>query len=257
VIATDAYDLTAIDDLNTVAAVRVVKNHNGTDTKKCGKYIDAVKGNPPQILGHEVEDNGSLGGGWTQADIDKDCVKFVNPIVASEVNSGSQIAVWTNPGDNGGATIPITVVESVDPITITDSEGRPDKLPLGLVRFKVAVPNPGDEAVVTLFLPAELPENAGWYKYDSTFGWQDYTAMDCGLTKCAIFIDRRTVRLRLRDGAPEAGGLGDADLTVNGVIVDPGGPGITIAQADVLSISGSGADTAAAGGCFLGSLVNR
>jgi hypothetical protein len=239
VIISDAYNLSNYPGLNTVRYVRVVKNYNGIDIKKCGKYIDAVKGNPPLVFGREVEDNGSLAGGWTQADIDLQRVKFVNPIVDGQVDESAQIAVWVDPSRNADETY-LAAISSVDPISITDAAGRPDDLPVGLVRFKVAVPNPGDDAAVTIHLPSPVPADAVWVKYDSTHGWQDFTEL--GL---AEFSDPQTVVLQLTDG-----GFGDADLTVNGVIVDPGGPGGSLAEISS-TINGSDADTDAAAGCFI------
>jgi hypothetical protein len=113
---------------------------------------------------------------------------------------------------------------------------------VGLVRFKVAVPSPGDSAVVRIALPRSFPTDAAWVKYDSTHGWQDLTEL--GL---AEFSDARTVVLQLTDG-----GFGDADLTVNGVIVDPGGPGGSLAEiSSTIPLNGSDADTDAAAGCFI------
>jgi hypothetical protein len=98
--------------------------------------------------------------------------------------------------------------------------------------------------LVTIYLPAPVAEGAKWYKYDTTRGWQDYTALGY-----ATFADSRTVMVQLKDGA-----YGDADLTENGIIVDPGGPGVAVSGTVVLE--GSDADTRAAGGCFIGAAAS-
>jgi hypothetical protein len=243
VVTTDSYDFEDFDGLDTVNYVKVVKNYNETDRKKCGKYIDAVKGNPTLMLGQEVDDNGSLVGHWTDEDVSAGRMKFVNPVVSGEVDTDAQIGVWIDQKENPAGTT-VMAISSVDPLSIPDTAGRPDEMSMGLVRFKVAVPDPGDDALVTIYLPAPVAEGAKWYKYDTTRGWQDCTALGY-----ATFVDSRTVTVQLKDGA-----YGDADLTENGIIVDPGGPGVAVSGTVVLE--GSDADTRAAGGCFIGAAAS-
>jgi hypothetical protein len=69
---------------------------------------------------------------------------------------------------------------------------------------------------LTITYPAPLPANTGYWKYGPTTGqpahWYPVPAA----------ISGNTITLSITDG-----GLGDDDLTVNGVISDPGGPGAT------------------------------
>jgi len=120
----------------------------------------------------------------------------------------------------------IDCLEWIDPDTITETNNRPEVLPLGLISFKVQVANPGDTAQVIVYLPWPMPEGVGWYKYDTIRGWQDCSSY------ASFSPDRTSLTLTLTDG-----GTGDADGTVNGCIVDP---------------SGLSADTGGGGGgCFI------
>ena len=48
---TTSWDFADYDGMDSVNYVKVVKNYNGTDIKKCGKFIDAVVGNPIPLPG--------------------------------------------------------------------------------------------------------------------------------------------------------------------------------------------------------------
>ena len=111
----------------------------------------------------------------------------------------------------------VTSIESmisIDPDTISDTENGPEEMPLGLISFKLTVDAVGDTGIVTVYLSDPAPDDAKWYKYDLVNGWQDYSHH-------AFFSeDRTSVALVLEDG-----GIGDADGTENGIIVDPSGLG--------------------------------
>ncbi|MEW5735055.1 MAG: choice-of-anchor U domain-containing protein [Thermodesulfobacteriota bacterium] len=94
-----------------------------------------------------------------------------------------------------------------------DFAGSPPRIfPFGAMAFSLAV-TPGATVYVNVFFDQDVPANAIWYKYNVQNGWQSY-AQD------AQTVSARQVILRLTDG-----GTGDADGEVNGIIVDPGGPG--------------------------------
>ena len=110
----------------------------------------------------------------------------------------------------------IESVKSIDPATITDTLNRPEEIPLGLLGFKLLVLTPGDSAEVLVYFPEAVPGDAKWYKHDSINGWRDYSDY------VSFNEDGKSLSLSLQDG-----GYGDADGTVNGVIVDPGGLSFT------------------------------
>ncbi|MFA7607551.1 MAG: IPTL-CTERM sorting domain-containing protein, partial [Rhodocyclaceae bacterium] len=88
-------------------------------------------------------------------------------------------------------------------------------LPHGVVSLRLIGGTPGSSATVVLTYPEALPAGTRYYKYGPTAAnpaahWYEYPH---------AVIDGNTITLTLTDG-----GLGDSDLSENGVIVDPGGP---------------------------------
>ena len=131
--------------------------------------------------------------------------------------------------------IAIEQVKPLNPIGLAD-EGKPVNLPFGLFSFRLRV-TPGAEAEVDVHFSQALSPQMKWYKYDPSGGWYDFSSN-------AVFNATRTsVTLKLRDG-----GAGDADGVVNGIIVDPSGPG-----SDTFSETGSGGG-GGGGGCFIKTL---
>jgi hypothetical protein len=123
---------------------------------------------------------------------------------------------------------------------------RPDVLLFGLVGFMLEVQPPGAAAEVVIHLSDPLPEEAGWYHFDpSRNEWARFPA-----ARADFSPDGQSVTLTLEDGGP-----GDMDGTVNGVVLDPGGPGVSTAVEPSYTVIGSDADTAAAGGCFIETAV--
>ena len=130
----------------------------------------------------------------------------------------------------------IAAIESENPENLgegSNTNGKPDSLPFGLLNFKLIVDFPGDEAVVTIYLSEPAPVDAVWYKYDPVDSiWQDYSDFT------EFSADRKSIYLTLMDG-----GFGDADGIENGVIIDPSGLGVSAAP-----VSTGGGSSA---GCFI------
>jgi len=150
----------------------------------------------------EVDSTVDLDGNGTP-DINQSDMKCVNTMVGD-----GQICI--KEGTNVGS---IESLCSIDPNTISDTENRPDDIPLGLISFKLEVNTAGDIAAVTVYLSEPAPSEVKWYKHDSINGWQDYSA------HATFSADRTSVTLVLKDGD-----YGDADGAANGLIVDPSGP---------------------------------
>ncbi len=149
----------------------------------------------------EVSASTDLDGNGTP-DINQADIKSVNTLVG-----GGSIGVKISTGVTA-----ITAARSVDPATITDTVGRPEVMPLGLIRFTVNV-NPGSTGTVLIYHtdPAPLPT---WYTYDAVSGWQNLSA------QASFSANRKVVTLTIQDGGP-----GDADGIANGTIVSTGGFG--------------------------------
>ncbi|MEW6078257.1 MAG: choice-of-anchor U domain-containing protein [Thermodesulfobacteriota bacterium] len=120
-------------------------------------------------------------------------------------------------------------LEWIDAATITDDNGRPDvSFPLGMVKFRIRVSQPGGTLELKIYCSSPIPEDAAWYKYDAVNGWYDFSS------SVTVSEDRLSLTIVLRDG-----GAGDADGTVNGYIEDPVGPAVSGGDTD----GGDGDDT--------------
>ena len=105
--------------------------------------------------------------------------------------------------------------------------GSPEYFPFGLINFKLRMNQPGDQAVITVHFSEPAPAGGRWFKYDPIEAiWTDYSS------QTEISADRQSITLYLEDG-----GEGDADGTVNGIIVDPSGLAVS---SSTVSGGGSG-----------------
>ena len=224
------------EDTTYVWKARFIDNHGAaSEWSHAGMFLTDVNwqdrdGNG--ILDHqEVDASIDLDDDGTP-DIDQDDIKCVTV-------------------EDGTATIGISIrdsetvqsivaIESENPEDIgddSDTEGKPDTMLYGLLNFKLIVDQPGDEAVVRIYLSEPAPFDAVWYKYDPVNKiWQDYSEYT------EFSDDRKSVYLTLIDG-----GFTDADGIENGVIIDPLGLGVSASPTPAVSSAGSGSSSA----CFI------
>jgi hypothetical protein len=136
----------------------------------------------------------------------------------------------------------VELVKAIDPNTINEDTNRPDRLPFGLIDFRLKVTSPDGIATVTVYLSEEAPADAVWYKYNSINGWHDYS------DHARLSADARSFSLEFKDG-----GYGDADGIVNGYITDPGAVAATSASSSDTDGEGvtSSPPGGGAGGCFV------
>ncbi len=104
----------------------------------------------------------------------------------------------------------LTSVEAIDPATLPAPPAGA-QLPAGVVSFEVHGVGQGASVPVEVLTPAGTNPNS-YFKFQNS-AWVDFTAN--------ASFSGDVVTLTLTDG-----GAGDADGTANGVIVDPGAPGI-------------------------------
>jgi len=88
--------------------------------------------------------------------------------------------------------------------------------PFGLFEFDLLGCSPGGSITVTVTYPQPIPSGAQYWKYGATAAnpaphWYTIPATFSGNTATFTLVD---------------GGLGDDDLTANGIVVDQGGPGV-------------------------------
>src|SRR5262249_43953282 len=120
------------------------------------------------------------------------------------------------------------------PLADVHVQAAPDRpnldsvLPYGLFSFNVVNVEPGGTATVQFTVPPGARPNAYLKSHPQTGQYYDFFYNG----ETGAVFDGDTITLHLIDG-----GRGDADGLVNGVIMDPGGPGAT----GVLDVCGLGA----------------
>lgn len=150
-----------------------------------------------------------------------------------------------------GATI-----DYCEQIMNPSSEGDPDNVdfPWGIFRFKLENVESGKSTTIKITLPDNANPNT-YYKYgpapdNPTDHW--YPFMYDGATGAEI--NGNIITLHFVDGK-----RGDSDLAANGIIVDPGAPGITTESetqtGDIEQAPAATGDDGGGGGCFIGSLT--
>ena len=123
----------------------------------------------------------------------------------------------------------------------SNSSEKPAFLPFGLVSFRLILSEPGEEAQVKVYLSEQVPKDSKWFKYDAVEdNWHDYSEY------AQLSPDGQSITLTIVDG-----GLGDADGTENGIIIDPSGIGIGSGGAASTSLSSGDSASGSGGGCFI------
>ena len=129
--------------------------------------------------------------------------------------------------------VTIVTVNPIDPEVIPSIGDCPTEMPFGLISFR-AICEESAEIDVNIYFLTELPSNAKWFKFDYDNGFVDYS------DHTSAQLPGHKITIRVKDG-----GFGDADGIANGVIVDPGGIGLS-------DTNNSGVDAASdSGGCFI------
>ena len=122
-----------------------------------------------------------------------------------------KIGISIREAENAESIMFIQSETPADTDLLLSAQDGPNFLAFGLIHFKLAVKEPGDEVLVTIYLSKAAYDDGIWYKYDPVNDeWFDYSEFT------NFSADRKTVELTLTDG-----GFGDADGIANGVIVDP------------------------------------
>ena len=120
----------------------------------------------------------------------------------------------------------ITSLQSLDHRSVTNPAGRPDRMPWGLIRFRIDIADPGDTVPVTISFIDAAQEKGIFYSYSPEKGFGDYSEYIVALAP-----DKESLIIEIQDG-----GFGDLDGAVNGVIVGS---------------FGIGQNAGGGGGCFL------
>jgi hypothetical protein len=143
-----------------------------------------------------------------------------------------------------GGTWAVDTASSAGFIPVTGNPKSPPSLPLGvtfpygLFDFTLITGTPGTAATITITYPAALPAGSVYWKYGPSPDGYNCSGAACNTAHWyqmppaqAIFAGN-TVTLTIIDG-----GVGDDDLTANGIIIDQGGPGVPGGAAGVPTLS--------------------
>jgi hypothetical protein len=162
---------------------------------------------------------------------------------AESVTGAGPVAFSTDVGT-------FTEFHAVDPTTLPPLPGV--TFPFGLFEWTISDLTPGDPARVIIQFPAPVPELPQYWKFDPGTGlWADVCQQLACVTGGPVFPN--LLQLTITDGGP-----GDLDGSVNGMIRDPGGLGVSeggggdttrptiVAPPDVTAETGPGATTCSA-----------
>ncbi|MDQ5986561.1 MAG: hypothetical protein CSYNP_02291 [Syntrophus sp. SKADARSKE-3] len=186
-------------------------------------------------------------------------VPAVNAGTGTDVTKPGMMIVMANGGtgrDVLGIVTPAgSMIQNVTTTTTSDNAFAGATLPAGItfaygvVSFRIGGVIPGSSINITVYTPTDLPSGAIWCKYSPVNGWMKidssgiYDVSGNFLSADARFsvVGGRGV-LTIKDN-----GIADFSTEVvggNGVILDPGGPGIP-------STATSGPAPGSSGGCFI------
>ena len=208
--------------------VRFYDNHGAvSDWSPVFAFTTRVTGNDVNANG--IPDDKEVG---ASIDLDADGTADNNQLnlIKSLNTAGGQGQFGVSIRDAAG----VSAIQAIDVLglnDIDDTTNRPLEMPLDLVCFKLLINTPGDTVDVKIFFSTPAAEDAKWYKYDAVQGWKDYSA------NVSYGPERTSVVVSLEDG-----GVGDADGTANGIIVDPAG---------LASLFGGSDDDGSQEGCFI------
>ncbi len=146
--------------------------------------------------------------------------------VTANFAARTAIALPLPAGPHSGETLDLTVtgsewhIDAAQSLTAASlATALPPRvtLPHGAVSLRLTNGTPGSNATVVLTYPEDLSAGTRYYKYGPTADnpadhWYAYPG---------AVISGNTITLTLTDG-----GAGDSDLSVNGIIDDPGGPAL-------------------------------
>jgi hypothetical protein len=205
---------------------RYYDNH-GTPSNWSGTGSFSTAANPDDTNSNGIPDEQEV---ETPSDLDGDGTWDANQDTIKCVKTGDGKAL----GLSFEGSSSVDEIESISAENDTGAQmiasaaSSPEYFPFGLINFKLRMNQPGDRAEITVYFSEPAPAGGRWFKYDPIEAtWTDFT------TQTDFSADRQSVTLYLEDG-----GDGDADGTVNGIIVDPSG--LAVSSSSLGSGGGNG-----------------
>ncbi|MBN2374359.1 hypothetical protein JXL19_11295 [bacterium] len=132
-------------------------------------------------------------------------------------------------------------VKSIDIDSIADQRSVPEKMPLGLLSFRLEASNGSNTVKISVYFSEPASGNALWYMFDSRGSRFFPIDIKTGEENACFSPDRRYITLTLKDGGAE-----DMDGAENGIIVGLGGQGYFL--------EGESGGIGDLNGCFIKSL---
>lgn len=211
-------------------------DNHGTSSEWSGNRFFTTQVDSEDSDGNGIPDDQEVD---TPADLDGDGIWDAdqNSIKCVKVDEGKSLGISFKDASNVVKVESISAERQDDNQILSDTSGSFDYFPFGLINFKLVMNQPGDSAEIKIYFSEPAPEGSRWFKYDPIEAtWTDYS------DQTNFSADRRSIILHLEDG-----GDGDADGTVNGIIVDPSG--LAVSSSGVGSGGGDGLLDSA--GCFI------
>lgn len=155
---------------------------------------------------------------------------------ATVAGGGSGTWAFTTTGNGPGQTagfIPTTGHPKSPPSALPSGY----RFPWGLFDFSLVGGQAGSSATVTVTYPDMLPADAVYWKYGPTPAGYHCSGAACAVPHWyvmpGVVFSGNTATFTITDG-----GVGDDDLSANGMIIDQGGPGIPVVTQAVPGLAG-------------------
>ena len=218
-------------------------DNHGTPSEWSGSRSFTTRNNTEDNDGNGIPDDQEVD---MHADLDRDGTWDAdqNTIKCVKAGEGKSLGVSFKGSTNVVEIESISAEPQDGNQILSGGSSNPDYFPFGLINFKLVMDQPGDSAEIKIYFSEPAPADGRWFKYDPIEStWTDYS------DQTDFSSDRTFLTLYLEDG-----GEGDADGTVNGIIVDPSGVAVSSSG---FGGSGSSGGAGGASGCFIGSASSQ
>ena len=159
---------------------------------------------------------------------------YVNSSGGNATISVTAIVTSVNTSTGTGTAYFASDAGSIEDLISLDESDLPEEnpnvdFPHGLFGFNITGLNPNQTVNITIVFPQDIPTTAEYWKYNASSG--EWYQIPMGSND-----GDNIITITLQDG-----GMGDDDGVENGVISDPGAPGVLSAQPSAASTSATGA----------------
>ncbi len=257
---------TSIDDIQIVSKSQAIINdlHPGINTygfdiistTKTGPGMYGYFSDPSKayVLEDKIVDGGSSGSNTIKKRIVTRLFGLVwiddRDDVAKSIEDGVPNLAGSGSGDGNGDGIPdsnqssVTSLKGVNDkyLTLSNTQGLAQRgvrvvqppsdvppfvtFPFGMLEFNITGVQSGGTVTMKLYVPKESEVNSYWKKNRNTGVWEDINPT------ITTENNKKVLTFTLTDGGPY-----DADGVANGVIQDPGGPGVKNGRGSTPSVS--------------------